>query len=90
MLVPAGTAVVAALLGLTATTSLTGLFLFLLLPTLAAGAGMLWLVDVMPGRRLQPYWGRTVDIVESLTAVAVVPVLLAVLGVYAWMRGLAG
>jgi ESX secretion system protein EccD len=90
MLVPAGVAVVSAVLALSSDTSLTVRMLALLLPVLAAGAGVLWLVDVMPGRRLQPYWGRAVDIVESLTAVALVPVLLAVLGTYAWMRGLGG
>jgi type VII secretion integral membrane protein EccD len=90
MLVPAGVAVVSAVVALSGATTLTVRMLAVLLPVLAVGAGVLWLVDVMPGRRLQPYWGRTVDIVESLTAVALVPVLLAVLGTYAWMRGLGG
>ncbi|WP_083275583.1 type VII secretion integral membrane protein EccD [Pseudonocardia sp. HH130630-07] len=90
MLVPAGSAVCAAVLGYGARSGLTGLLLATLLPTLAVGAGMLWLVDVMPGRRLQPYWGRAVDILETLTSVAMVPILLAVLGVYAYMRGLSG
>jgi hypothetical protein len=31
-----------------------------------------------------------VEILESIAAVAVIPILLQVLGVYAWMRGLAG
>jgi type VII secretion integral membrane protein EccD len=90
MLVPAGVAVLSAVLALSSGTSLTLRMLALLLPVLGAGAGVLWLVDVVPGRRFQPYWGRTVDIFESLTAVALVPLLLAVLGTYAWMRGLGG
>ncbi len=90
MLVPAATAVCAAVVGFAAGSGLTGLLLATLLPTLAVGAGMLWLVDVMPGRRLQPYWGRAVDIFETLTSISLVPILLAVLGVYAYMRGLSG
>ena len=54
------------------------------------GVGLLYLVDVMPGRRLRPYWGRLVDILESFTAVALLPLLLQVLHVYGLMRGLAG
>jgi type VII secretion integral membrane protein EccD len=90
MLVPAAVSVVCAVVALSGTTTLTERMLAVLVPVLAAGAGVLWLVDVMPGRRLQPYWGRTVDIFESLTAVALVPILLAVLGTYSWMRGLGG
>lgn len=60
------------------------------LPVLAAGVVLLLLSRTMPGRRLRPYWGRAVDVLESLTAVAVLPVLLQVLGVYATMRALAG
>jgi type VII secretion integral membrane protein EccD len=90
MLVPAWVAVVSAVIALGSAATLTVRMLALLLPVLGAGAGVLWLVDVLPGRRLQPYWGRAVDIVESLTAVALVPLLLAALGTYAWIRGLGG
>ncbi|WP_026066136.1 type VII secretion integral membrane protein EccD [Actinoalloteichus spitiensis] len=44
----------------------------------------------MPGYRPPPYWGRTVDILETLCAAAVAPLLLAMLDVYGIMRGLAG
>ncbi|MEV6232740.1 type VII secretion integral membrane protein EccD [Saccharopolyspora shandongensis] len=44
----------------------------------------------MPGRRPKPYWGRAIDIVEGLVAVALIPLLLAVLDVYLLVRGLAG
>ncbi|GAB1691047.1 type VII secretion integral membrane protein EccD [Krasilnikovia sp. M28-CT-15] len=43
-----------------------------------------------PARRPGPYWGRLADLTETLTAVAVVPVLLAVLDLYAALRDLAG
>lgn len=41
-------------------------------------------------RRLLPIWGHLGNIAETATAVAVLPLLLQVLGVYAWARGLAG
>ena len=44
----------------------------------------------LPGTKLRPYWGRAVDIVEVLIAVALIPLLLAVLDVYAFVQGLAG
>ncbi|MFD9888096.1 type VII secretion integral membrane protein EccD [Amycolatopsis sp. NPDC059027] len=59
-------------------------------PVFAIGVLMLLASRMLPGKRLRPYWGRAVEIFESITAVAVVPILLQVLGVYAWMRGLAG
>ncbi|MGW5578508.1 type VII secretion integral membrane protein EccD [Micromonospora chokoriensis] len=40
----------------------------------------------LPGRRLRPYWGRAVDILELLTAVALVPAFGAVLGAYQIIR----
>ncbi len=59
-------------------------------PMFGGGAVLMLFSRVLPGRRLRPYWGRAVEIFESLTAIAVLPILLQVLGVYAWMRGLAG
>lgn len=44
----------------------------------------------LPGRKLRPYWGRAVDILETLCAVALVPLLLAVLDVYELVRGMTG
>ncbi|MCI2417477.1 type VII secretion integral membrane protein EccD [Saccharopolyspora sp. K220] len=44
----------------------------------------------LPGRKLRPYWGRAVDILETLSALAIIPLLLAVLDVYMLVRGLAG
>jgi type VII secretion integral membrane protein EccD len=60
------------------------------IPLLAAGIGLIVLSAVLPGRRLRPYWGRAADIFELLTAIAVLPVLLAVLRVYALIRGASG
>ncbi|MEC3980610.1 type VII secretion integral membrane protein EccD [Amycolatopsis sp. H20-H5] len=59
--------------------------------------GLLAMVGVMvlaalraPFRRLLPIWGHTANILETVTALAIVPVLLQLLGVYAWARGLFG
>jgi type VII secretion integral membrane protein EccD len=41
---------------------------------------------VLPGRRLLPYWGRLADIGQSAAALAVVPLVLAVLRLYARIR----
>jgi len=43
-----------------------------------------------PTRRIVPIWVQRAHSAETLIAVAVVPVLLQILGVYAWARGLAG
>ncbi|GGL56142.1 type VII secretion integral membrane protein EccD [Planomonospora parontospora] len=50
-----------------------------------AGLG-LWL----PAGRPSPFWGRAGDIIEVLLVVALFPLALGVLDVYAWVRGLAG
>ncbi|MEV6810738.1 type VII secretion integral membrane protein EccD [Micromonospora sp. NPDC051296] len=45
---------------------------------------------VLPDRRLTPYWGRAGDLVQTVTATAMVPVFLAVLDVYGFARGIGG
>jgi type VII secretion integral membrane protein EccD len=58
-----------------------------LLAMAAIGAGM---GLFLPQRRPTPFWGRAGDIVEFLLIVALFPLALGVLDVYAWVRGLAG
>ncbi len=41
---------------------------------------------VLPGRRLLPYWGRLADFGHSAAAIAVVPLVLAVLRLYGRVR----
>lgn len=61
------------------------------LPLLATiGLAFLAGSTVLPGRRLRPYWARAADILELVVALAVLPVLGAVLGVYAAIRAWAG
>ncbi|GAA4940450.1 type VII secretion integral membrane protein EccD [Nonomuraea thailandensis] len=59
--------------------------------------GLLWTAMIvvgmgvwLPDGRLSPFWGRAADIVEWLLIVALVPLALGVLDVYAWVRGLGG
>ena len=58
----------------------------------AAAALIAFVLAVLrpPTRRLVPIWVQRAQWLESLGAAATVPVLLQVLGVYAWARGLAG
>ncbi|MFC9915051.1 type VII secretion integral membrane protein EccD [Streptomyces sp. NPDC127197] len=44
----------------------------------------------LPGRRLVPHWGRAAEILHSLLAVSLLPLLLWVLGVLARLRGING
>jgi type VII secretion integral membrane protein EccD len=90
VLAPAIVTVVADLVHIGAAQSPFGRLLVVFLPVFAAGTMLLLFGERLPGRRLRPYWGRAVEILESLTAVATLPILLQVLHVYAFMRGLAG
>ena len=42
---------------------------------------------VVPARGVSPFWGRILDLVDSLMLLALIPLALAVLGVYAAVRG---
>ncbi|MCU1626943.1 MAG: type secretion integral rane protein EccD, partial [Pseudonocardia sp.] len=62
----------------------------LLVLTLLAAAAAIVAAWRMPGRRLLPVWGQAADIAELWTALVLVPVLLQLLGVYAYFRALNG
>jgi len=55
-----------------------------------AVAQLVVLARTMPRRRVSPYWGRAGDVTQLLATVALLPVLLAVLDVYALARALGG
>jgi type VII secretion integral membrane protein EccD len=59
---------------------------------LLAAAGLVAVVAglVVPGRRTSPYWGRLLDWLEIACLVAVIPLAVAVLGLYAYAHGLGG
>ncbi|MFE9851922.1 type VII secretion integral membrane protein EccD [Streptomyces sp. NPDC005576] len=56
---------------------------------LATGALTLaiWLI---PGRRMVPYWGRAAELLHSLTAIALLPLVLWTLEVYSRLRNMTG
>ncbi|MGF1429404.1 type VII secretion integral membrane protein EccD, partial [Kitasatospora sp. LaBMicrA B282] len=64
-------------------------------PLLLAGLLLLAAVLAMvawtvPGRRLLPYWGRAADLLHTLTAIAVLPLALDVVGLYHVLRAVSG
>ena len=59
-----------------------------IIPAIAVGVVLLGLAVALPGRRWTPPWGRTADIVETLLVLSVIPLALAVMGVYGALRHL--
>ncbi|MEU9700664.1 type VII secretion integral membrane protein EccD [Streptomyces sp. NPDC047981] len=57
---------------------------------LALGASAAIASWTVPGRRVLPHWGRAADILHTLCAVALIPLSLWVLGLYATLRGVGG
>jgi type VII secretion integral membrane protein EccD len=60
-------------------------------PLVVAGlliaAGLLLAVaHALPGRRMLPHWGRIADLSHTASAMAIIPLVLAVVGVYARAR----
>ncbi len=43
---------------------------------------------VVPAKGVSPFWGRILDLVDGLTLAALIPLALAVLNIYALVRGL--
>lgn len=62
----------------------------LLLSLVAAATVLLMAGWTLPGRRVVPYWGRIADIVQSGLAIALIPLLIADLGLFGFARGLGG
>lgn len=62
----------------------------LLLPLLVVASVALAFSHVMPDRKLHPIWGRLADIAEWIFAIALVPLILAEVGVFAWARAIGG
>ncbi|WP_370942289.1 type VII secretion integral membrane protein EccD [Amycolatopsis sp. cg5] len=90
LLVPACTAVAAYLVAF-AGEQTPAVRLLVLVPVLFGASALLLLGgNRLPGRRLRPYWGRAVEIFESITAIAALPILFQILHLYSFMRALAG
>ncbi|WP_344591267.1 type VII secretion integral membrane protein EccD [Actinomadura vinacea] len=61
-----------------------------LVPLLLTGGIVTGLVMWLPDHRPTPFWGRAGDILDVIIVVSLIPLALAVLDVYARVRGLAG
>jgi type VII secretion integral membrane protein EccD len=66
-------------------------------PAVALMVGILWAALILlalalwlPTARLSPFWARAADITDLLLVVTLIPLSLAVLDLYATLRGLAG
>lgn len=86
---PALTGLAAATVGLLADVTVPSRLLALGALSLAVAA-LLPLARTLPRRRPMPYWGRIGDLTQTAATVAMFPLLLAVLDVYAAVRGLGG
>jgi type VII secretion integral membrane protein EccD len=53
---------------------------------LLTAAVLLSVARTLPGRRVLPHWGRAADLMHTATAIAVIPLVLAVVGLYAKAR----
>lgn len=56
------------------------------IPAAVVALLMLGLAVTLPGRRYAPPWSRAADVVESLLVLSVIPLALAVMGVYGAIR----
>jgi type VII secretion integral membrane protein EccD len=90
-LLVAGVVGVALLVGAaTAATGVLGRLTLVLGAVLTVAAGCVVYALAIADRRLSPYWGRFLDVVEILAVVSVVPLTLLVLGLLGYMRALNG
>lgn len=64
---------------------LLGLVVMVVVAVVMSLYGGLWYRKVP-----SPVWGRVGDILEWLAVMAIIPLVLAVVGAYAWIRGLSG
>lgn len=53
---------------------------------LLTAALLLSVARTLPGRRVLPHWGRIADLMHTTTAIAVIPLVLSVVGLYARAR----
>jgi type VII secretion integral membrane protein EccD len=89
LVAPAVAGLIAMTLHAAATQPQTRLLVALALVPLTAAA-LVAAARIAPGRRMLPYWGRLGDLLQTVAALAMLPVLLAVLDVYSHARALGG
>jgi type VII secretion integral membrane protein EccD len=67
-----------------------GVRVYWLTITLGAAGVTVAFAQLLPGRRLLPYWGRIGDVLEYVVAIAILPLTLGLLGAFGWARAVAG
>lgn len=90
LLAAGGSAALAVLVAGSADVASSTRLLALVAPALVAGVVLLTMAVALPGRRYAPPWSRAADVLETLLVLSVVPLALAVMGVYGAVRGAAG
>lgn len=86
----AGTGALALVVSVAAGQDADGRLLAVVLPLVAACGLAVTAALRLPGRRVSPLLARAVDVVDALLVTAVLPLVLAVLGLYGHVRGLSG
>ncbi|TDD39315.1 type VII secretion integral membrane protein EccD [Saccharopolyspora elongata] len=86
-LVPAGMGLTVLMLGWSASMPVVGR-MGVLLGLLSLSGLAVAAAHTLPGKRLIPRWGRWGDILQWICALAVLPILLSVIGVYGWVASL--
>ncbi|GLW05020.1 type VII secretion integral membrane protein EccD [Microtetraspora sp. NBRC 13810] len=68
-----------------------------IVPVIAVGIVLFWVAMITlglsikpPAGNTSPFWGRAADIIDITLIVALFPLALGVLDLYAWIRGLSG
>lgn len=88
LLVAGGAGLVALAVSVAVELSPTTRLLALAIPAVVVAGVVLVLSEWLPGRRLAPPWGRAADLLETALVLAVVPLALAVMGVYGAIKDL--
>jgi type VII secretion integral membrane protein EccD len=86
LLTASGVALLAVLVAASADVHGVARLLGLVIPALLGAVVLFALGVVLPGRRYAPPWSRAADILESLLVLSVIPLALAVMGVYGAIR----
>lgn len=86
LLTASATALLAVLVAVTVDTHGVTRVLILVTPAIVLAVVLFALGVVLPARRYAPPWSRAADILESLLVLSVIPLALAVMGVYGGIR----
>jgi type VII secretion integral membrane protein EccD len=86
LLIASGGSLLAVLVAASADARGTSRILAFVVPAVLVAVLLFALGVVLPGRRYTPPWSRAADVLESLLVLSVIPLALAVMGVYGAIR----